>query len=174
MKFLNAILIIFGWLVVVQVAGGVHGFNCTNTSLCNHGKCIKETTCACDKGFATVNATNQCNYEQKKKLTAFLLSFFIGVTGADWFYLAGGRSEYITIGVVKLLLFLAYFGFACIPFCLIGIMKKSKGVLACLCGCLIVLLVLMTVANMIWALADWIRILVNKFPDGNGILLEEW
>ena len=38
----------------------------------------------------------------KSKLVAFLLSFFIGAYGADWFYLSAGNSDYICLGVLKL------------------------------------------------------------------------
>jgi hypothetical protein len=38
-----------------------------------------------------------CAYEQKKKLTAFLLSFFVGVFDADWFYLPAGSPGYMRV-----------------------------------------------------------------------------
>ena len=56
--------------------------SCQTDEDCNHGKCLSNQTCLCDKGFVTFNSTSQnCNYEQKKKLTAFLLSFLLGLTG---------------------------------------------------------------------------------------------
>lgn len=46
-----------------------------------------------------------CNYKQKSGLVAFLLSFFIGCLGADWFYLyvPGGPGGYIAGGFFKLI-----------------------------------------------------------------------
>ena len=45
--------------------------------------------------------------ERKKdkysKLVAFLISFFVGCLGADWFYLSAGSGGYIFAGIIKLL-----------------------------------------------------------------------
>ena len=83
----------------------------------------------------TTDSTKPCAYQQKEKLTVFLLSFFAGSVGADWFYLAAGNGAYIAAGVFKL--------FTCGGF-------------------------------GIWALVDWIRVLTNKFPDGQGVALSDW
>ena len=149
-----------------------NAYNCTIDNDCGHGKC-RNQSCICDKGFTSFN-NKVCNYEQKKKLTAFLLSFFVGVTGADWFYLANGNNHYVGVGVAKLILLIANFGFLCVPCIMAGIVKKGKGALSCVCGLFVVLLVLMSAANVIWALADWIRILANSFKDGNNVSLEDW
>ncbi|KAH3759535.1 hypothetical protein Pelo_8621 [Pelomyxa schiedti] len=67
--------------------------------------------CVCNEPYITLSADDDnriadstaCNYEGKSKLTAFLLSFFVGSFGADWFYLARGSGGYIAAGVFKLL-----------------------------------------------------------------------
>ncbi len=64
---------------------------CTRNSDCNNGVC-QESVCLCNKGFVSFGTNQTCNYQQKEKLTAFLLSFLIGSTGADWFYLAQGNG----------------------------------------------------------------------------------
>jgi len=69
---------------------------------------------------------------QYSKLAAFLVSFFVGVLGADWFYLSAGSAAYIVAGIFKL------------------ITAGGFGV---------------------WWLVDWIRVLADTFPDGNGISL---
>ena len=69
----------------------------------------------------------------KSKLVAFLLSLFIGAYGADWFYLSAGNSNYIFLGVLKLLT----------------------------CG-----------GCYVWWLVDWIRVLADTFPDGQGRALD--
>ena len=43
-----------------------------------------------------------CEYAQKSKLTAFLISFFLGAVGGDWFYLSQGTAGYIVAGLFKL------------------------------------------------------------------------
>ena len=64
---------------------------CITDSQCNNGKC-QSNVCVCTKGYVTFGGTSPCNYQQKDKLTAFLLSFLIGNLGADWFYLAEGNA----------------------------------------------------------------------------------
>ena len=67
----NLYFIIFSILCCLSYA-----LACTTDSNCNNGKC-KENMCVCDKGFITFQNVT-CNYQQKEKLTAFLLSFLAG------------------------------------------------------------------------------------------------
>ncbi|KAG5178225.1 hypothetical protein JKP88DRAFT_169122 [Tribonema minus] len=90
-------------------------------------------SCECNTGYVSTDSL-QCNYAQKSELVTFLLSFFVGYLGADWFYLADGDAGYIVAGVFKLII---------------------------------------TGGFGIWWLIDWIRILANAFPDGNGVELEQ-
>ncbi|KAG5185471.1 hypothetical protein JKP88DRAFT_135414, partial [Tribonema minus] len=93
--------------------------------------------CECDGSYITHEPdpqTSICNYHQKSQLTTFLISFFVGCLGVDWFYLAVGNPWYIVAGVVKLI---TAGGFG------------------------------------IWWLVDFIRVLVNAFPDGNDVPLYE-
>lgn len=87
----------------------------------SHGECIDgsingttgKCDCECDncyisthEGLTSSNTDEQtCNYKQSFQLVAFLLSFFIGECGADWFYLARGNCCYICGGIGKLLTF---------------------------------------------------------------------
>ena len=88
---------------------------CNSTHGCgDHGYCFtpmpsnaSHSICECDKGWKSTEAP--CDYQAKNWLVAFLLSFFLGEFGADWFYLANGSGTYIAIGVVKL--FLNWFTF---------------------------------------------------------------
>ncbi len=53
--------------------------------------------------------------------------------------------------------------------------KASAQMAGAVCG--IVLVILITVcslANGIWVLVDWIRILAGGFKDGNGVTLKDW
>lgn len=135
---------------------------CTYSSDCvAHSQCVSGE-CECTNGWTTENDDAPCGYEQKSKWTAFLLSFFIGNLGADWFYLSNGHAGYIVAGVFKLI----------ISCCCCGSARhtSSKGTdetsaagigITSLIGC----------GSSIWWLVDWIRILVAKFPDGNGVSL---
>lgn len=112
--------------------------SCTSDANCGlNGVCATSTSiCHCTKaGYVTVQSDKPCAYEQKNKLTAFLLSFFFGGFGADWFYLSAGNGGYIAAGVFKLLTL------------------GGAG---------------------IWILVDWIRLLVDAFPDGQGVSLKDW
>ena len=78
---------------------------CLTNANCGYpnGQCIINE-CICAKGWITVEQT-ACTYQLKPKLTTFLLSFFVGVFGVDWFYLSLGNAAYIIAGVIKLLTF---------------------------------------------------------------------
>jgi len=89
----------------------VQAQNCTNTTVAENvcgmrGDCKLsrngwESFGDCDSGYASVDGA--CNYKQKSQLTAFLVSFFVGWTGADWFYLSDGTAGYVVAGVFKLI-----------------------------------------------------------------------
>merc|ERR1711955_82365 len=44
-----------------------------------------------------------CQYKQKGKLGAFLISFLLGGVGGDWFFLSRGGGGYIFAGIIKLI-----------------------------------------------------------------------
>jgi TM2 domain len=144
---------------------------CTVDANCNNGKCTNGN-CTCNAGFVTYKATEYCKYQQKEKLTAFLLSFLIGTTGADWFYLAQGSGAYITAGVFKLLTGIAGIILPC-AFCCLGFARSDKSKTIGFV-CLTLTVVLCSMANGIWWLVDWIRILTGSFKDGNGVALKNW
>ena len=84
---------------------------CKTQGECGNGICeigVKwnETTtvhlCKCDEGYINYDG-KPCEYGQKSKLTAFLISFFLGELGGDWFYLSQGSGAYIVGGIFKLL-----------------------------------------------------------------------
>jgi hypothetical protein len=89
----------------------VLGDQCVFDYDCNHGECklIKTRanpngtwTCECDKGYATHGEVMFCSHKQRKQVTAFLLSFFLGEFGADWFYIGNKDPTYDGLGVLKL------------------------------------------------------------------------
>ena len=98
--------------------------------------------------------------QRKSKLAAFLISFFFGGFGADWFYLSKGYFTYIFAGIVKLL-----FKFCCCC-CCFGLKSASDS-----SGGVTVLLQCLKLPFGIWWLVDWIRILCDAFPDGAGMEL---
>ena len=106
--------------------------------------------------------------EKRSKLYAFLISFFAGGLGADWFYLSRGVFIYIIIGIVKLFL-IGQAGICCCLFkcetcccCTFGeCLKTCFGP----CGWVV------SIGIFIWWVVDWVRILTDTFPDGNGMEL---
>lgn len=94
MKYLLSLLLVL--FIFTSLFWSINGA-CANDKDCNYGKC-QNNTCKCDEGYITHSISEgECSYEQKEKLTAFLLSFLIGNTGADWFYLArdnGGKFKF--------------------------------------------------------------------------------
>jgi hypothetical protein len=83
---------------------------CSTDLDCIHGRCYNKSVnvliCICDRGWIySRDGQNICNYQQKSKLGAFLLSFFLGGFGSDWYYLSTGNRCYIVAGVFKMLTF---------------------------------------------------------------------
>lgn len=85
---------------------------CVFDDECNNGECVLERTsefpngtyvCECDECWRDGDDGDPCSYELRPKLATFLISFFVGWTGADWFYLSRGDGCYICAGVCKLL-----------------------------------------------------------------------
>ncbi len=83
--------------------------NCQYDEDCGHGSCAVQYSrqfpngtrvCECNSRY--VSRGGVCNYEKRDKVTAFLVSFFVGLLGVDWFYLARGVPKYNGLGVLKL------------------------------------------------------------------------
>ena len=128
-----------------------------------HSQCVSGQ-CECIKGWTTKNEDTPCAYQQKSKWTAFLVSFFIGGLGVDWFYVASGSTGYIVAGVFKLLISCGCCGStrhtttrSTDENTIVAVSATS------LIGC----------GSLIWWLVDWIRILTSTFPDGNGVGLHD-
>merc|ERR1711997_147906 len=161
-------IVAFAILFGLSVMADEGEFPCISKGqgLCGkHGECnatvISSGFCECEEGYIHWEG-EPCAYEQKSKLTAFLLSFFLGILGADWFYLSQGQAGYIVAGLIKLFFPVIT---CCCAACCGGLAGElgAKGVAAC--NGLIV---------TIWYFVDWIRILVDSFNDGNGEELKGW
>lgn len=94
-------------LTAQQIISSRANTPCTRNSDCVQGICDTNKTipiCLCNRGWTFASdGLERCTYQQKSKLAAFLLSFFAGGLGADWFYLSVGNGGYIAAGVFKLL-----------------------------------------------------------------------
>ena len=84
-------------------------FTCERNRDCGNGTCFDdegEKYCVCDGNYINYEG-GVCNYHQVDKLTMFLVSFFVGPLGVDWFLSAVPGSAqfggYIAAGVFKLL-----------------------------------------------------------------------
>lgn len=84
----------------------LQGVMCNSSSQCPpNSQCLADGlsyACKCNAGWIDKD-DGQCNYQQKDKLTAFLLSFFLFAFGAGYFYLAAGNCCYVCMGVTNLL-----------------------------------------------------------------------
>lgn len=77
-----------------------YDYDCGLNGLC---KSIKNDSkiCICNSGY--ISKDSICDYKKTDKLLVFLLSFFVGSLGVDWFILAKNNAGYIVAGVFKLL-----------------------------------------------------------------------
>jgi len=84
--------------------GECHSDNdCNNNGVCQLNS-QGQTYCNCDDGYINAENDGPCGYHQRRKLLAFLFSFFLGSYGVDWFYLYNnGNGGYIVAGVFKII-----------------------------------------------------------------------
>ncbi|CAF1093453.1 unnamed protein product [Adineta steineri] len=140
---------------------------CSNDYECGHGFC-QAYKCQCYRGYITWKFMDVCNYKQRTKLTAFLVSFFVGIFGIDWFVLSQGKAGYIIAGIIKLIISLG-----CItawPVIIFNLSKKKPN----LASIATLINVTFSLTTFIWWLTDWIRVLAEVFYDGNGAPLQTW
>jgi len=118
-------------------------------------------------GIGTDLTARKCSHKGKSKLTAFLISLFVGGVGGDWFYLSGGNTWYIVMGFFKLATFL----FSCYVSCVIGEWFFFKGDESCCCTRIVARIVKYLTYGVvgIWWLVDFCRILFGQWShDGTG------
>ena len=179
---MKILCVIFALILCLEFTNAA---DCATDNDCNNGFC-RSSKCICNSGYVD-NNDSPCSYKQKEKLTTFLLSFFVGPFGVDWFYLANGNSKYIVAGVFKLLtgtFFIIGSCFYCCTFVCSVYASASEGdsrkksvfqVFGVVFGVVITVLILLcSLANSIWVIVDWIRVLTDKFPDGSGVPLKPW
>ncbi len=140
-------------------------YGCTTPGLkvaeCDYnGVCTATGGCHCDDGYVTHDSpTVGCNYKQKSRVIAFLLSFFLGIEGGagEWYL---GNEE---LALAQLLT--TWVG-------LIGI-----AILMCALSCafgeggqaIAILYVPWVLCVLIWWMCDWILIIKGDMKDGNGV-----
>jgi TM2 domain-containing membrane protein YozV len=97
------LLIFFLFIVESQTQNVSSKLICSNNINCGspNGQCVSNQ-CICSRGWIITDQSG-CTYQLKSKLTAFLLSFFVGFFGVDWFYLSLGNGAYIIAGIIKLI-----------------------------------------------------------------------
>lgn len=145
---------------------------CNSDSDCNHGVCQQRTStsnetlsaspvCKCGKNWVN-HKGRACSYHQVNKTKAFLLSFFFGWLGVDWFILARGNGLYNGLGVIKFLL-TTFLSCCWKPCCLEPLGRCGLDVAKFL-----------EAGSFVWCLTDALRILVNIFPDGNNVSIGTW
>ena len=140
---------------------------CTEDSECGTGFCWAYM-CQCYSGYITWDFMETCAYQQRKKSTAFFVSFFVGTFGVDWFVLSRGNAGYIIAGIIKMIISLG----CCIGWPFVFFSRQRKFGQYVVLGSFIS--AILTTAALIWWLIDWIRILADAFYDGNGVPLQPW
>lgn len=150
----------------------VEEFSCEEESNCNmeHTFCSddEKTKCSCYKAYIYNNDTKkQCDYKQKKQLTAFLLELFVGF-GAGHFY----RGKYL-VASLKLVAFI--FGIYII--CLFPLTAKCVSD-CCDSDCLVILVsiffYLCACGLAFWFIFDLVNFGKNNYNDKNGYKLYSW
>ena len=145
--------------ILIPLKSPRHSSSCITDKDCQtHGSC-KNGYCECKKGWIDWQRNRFCSYKQSSKVTAFISSFTMGITGVDWFVLSRKNSLYILCGILKGLVLTG----CCIwgPLAANSRHEEAKTLASCLS-------VILTLISCSWWLIDWIRILFNAFPDGNG------
>ena len=117
------------------------------------------------KNEAEMEEEGEPEEEKRSKLVAFLLSLFLGGFGVDWFYLSKGFLIYIIAGIIKLFL-IGHAGLCCCSF-KFDISSCQEGLKKCLGPCRWII----SLATFLWWVVDWVRILIDYFPDGSGMEL---
>ncbi len=170
MSFFSQTIILVVSFLLLNLSS-VHSLAPCKTDVdCSNGKC-RNDSCKCIPGFVT-HKGEQCSYQQRDKTTAFLLSFLIGTTGVDWFFLARGSTVYIIVGVIKLLTGIV--GIKIPLSCWYLGVKQSNRVKNFLFRFVSLLFIVLAISSGVWWLADWIRILTGDFKDGNNVRLNDW
>ena len=135
--------------------------------------------CICNDGYATFPKPVDddpnpvyCNYERKSQLTAFLLSWFLGLAGGGQWYIGLYSIAGWKLGLL--------FGFCCCGTCLISLCCTALGIgskedmmsgpmlfVPCwMCCC--------SLAVTVWWIVDLVYFGQNLYDDGNGVSLEPW
>jgi hypothetical protein len=136
-----------------------HSSLCISDNDCRKNSWCNQNECECNKGWLTWYNHKQCSYKQISKTSTFIISLLTGGAGIDWFVLSRKNILYILTGLLKFLISIA----ACIWNRLALMNKNETSIIVA--GCFGISLSFITI---IWWFIDWMRILLNNFPDGNG------
>lgn len=134
--------------------------NCTCS---NHGTCSSvDNACVCEDEYAR----DDCSYQRKKQLTAFLLEFLLGIVGLPGI----GRMYlgYVAIGVFHLLFGVFLIIGICVGGCVMiaGKNDTSVGIGAGIMGCIACT---GFIGAVIWFIYDVVVIGSGNIPDFNGV-----
>jgi hypothetical protein len=109
-----------------------------------------------------------CNYERKKQITAFLLSFLAGF-GAEHFYLGN-----ISLGVAKLVFYVFCYGINFILLLLYKFSERLKPYLEFIGDIEFTYLLCAFISILLWNIYDWVNIIGNVYLDENKVTLMPW
>jgi len=161
--------------------------SCTSNKDCSyHGECHSDGVCVCNNGYITFpsGSTIGCNYEQSAQLGTFLLSLFLGTTGADQFYIGHNDLGAGKIVTIFFPMSLACFILCCAPCCMADCVKGFRQSMEkcfsnercgfiCVC-CSHCFIILWCFGSVAWLLHDIIVAGMCSQLDGNGAPLKSW
>jgi len=121
-----------------------------------HGICTEANQCDCYSSYVY----DDCSYKQKSRLTAFLLSFFLGTFAIDRFYLG-----YKWQSALKLILGIFVCCLCCTAYSIVKSTRNSnlQSLVLGLSWCLL------NLGTFVWWLTDVILIGSGNLGDGNGV-----
>jgi len=133
--------------------------NCTNVTYASGANAL---VCNCDSD----RAYNDCSYQRKSKLLAFIFSFLFGSFGADRFYLM-----YNEVGLFKLLLTCMLCIVPCLPICCMCCLQEERTNV--IYSMVVMSVICVFIGMWIWWFVDWVLIVSDSLPDANGVSLKK-
>lgn len=139
--------------------------NCSGSASCDYnGFCIDANTCQCNSEYTTHYEKNKenpykaCNYQQKNRVTAFCLQFFLCTFGSANWYLGN-----IGLAMGQLILYCVTSILGCRP------NKKYDNIDSNNEPILNKIYRLIVLACLVWWIAELILIANGARKDGNGV-----
>jgi hypothetical protein len=133
----------------------VYAVDCVTDKECNYKGTCENNICICDDRWVTINDNNMCNYLQKDKFTALMLSIFVGYFGVDQWYIQNYELAGPKMGISILL----------IIYSIVAYIKKLYYPV------FVIPFLLLLSISFSWWLGDIIKISTKELSDGKNVNL---